>query len=206
MTCGVYRISFKNTDKVYVGSSKNIESRFVDHRNTLKTGKHHSAKLQNYYNKYNLEPSFKILEVCSEESRTIVEDKWIKELDSINNGFNVAEVVHSGLPTAESAITDSLPELLTIKTQLLYPPYNLSHNACVVEAYLSGKIRACKDVSIKYCESIPTIARNLRMKESVVRVVIPILRDKGLVQYKVDRNFHNKLSYANDEFPFVEQK
>ena len=39
MTCGIYQIRNKRNDKVYIGQSNNIESRFVGHKSDLKTGR-----------------------------------------------------------------------------------------------------------------------------------------------------------------------
>lgn len=203
MTCGVYKVYFDSTDKVYVGSSKNIEKRYTEHRSTLRQGNHHSVKLQNYYNKYDVDPRFMTLEVCSEGDRTMVEERWVKNLDSINNGFNVAEVLHIGLPTAESTITDSLPTSITVNTQLLHPPYNMTPLQCIIEAYLSEKIKICKELSIKYSESLPNIAGNLNITTRSLKDSVYKLKRRKLIRSANERNFYNKLSYYNDESPFV---
>ena len=52
---GIYMIWFKTTEKVYIGSSKNLYKRFGEHYNMFKNKKHNNAKLQNYVNKYGLE-------------------------------------------------------------------------------------------------------------------------------------------------------
>lgn len=45
---GIYII----TDKVYIGSTKNIMKRISEHLHMLEQGTHHSTKLQNSTNKY----------------------------------------------------------------------------------------------------------------------------------------------------------
>jgi hypothetical protein len=49
---GVYAIVHTPTRRLYVGSSVNIEKRFIEHRADLSQGAHHCAHLQNAWNKY----------------------------------------------------------------------------------------------------------------------------------------------------------
>ena len=63
MTAGIYIIQCKATGKVYVGSSENIEKRWLQHKYSLKKNTHHSKKLQNAWNKYGeTEFEFQIVE------------------------------------------------------------------------------------------------------------------------------------------------
>lgn len=52
MTIGIYSITNKITGKRYIGSSKDIASRWRQHKYQLKEQKHHSKHLQRAYNKY----------------------------------------------------------------------------------------------------------------------------------------------------------
>ena len=49
---GVYKITNTKTNKVYIGSSKNIYKRCYDHKYLLRHNKHHSTHLQESWNKY----------------------------------------------------------------------------------------------------------------------------------------------------------
>lgn len=49
---GIYKITNTQTGKVYIGSSIEMSSRFKQHYENLKMGKHHNEKLQNDYNIY----------------------------------------------------------------------------------------------------------------------------------------------------------
>ena len=49
---GIYIIRNLITDKVYIGSTKNIMKRISEHLYMLEQGTHHSTKLQNSTNKY----------------------------------------------------------------------------------------------------------------------------------------------------------
>lgn len=65
---GIYIILNKLNGKKYVGSSKNIYSRWMKHRALLRINKHYNPHLQNAWNKYG-ENSFlfSVLERCSAE-------------------------------------------------------------------------------------------------------------------------------------------
>lgn len=86
MTCGIYKISFEGTDKVYIGLSKNIESRIRSHRNKAI----HDAwpeKLQQAFNTYGTY-SIDILCECEPSELETYEKEAIEIFNSIENGFN----------------------------------------------------------------------------------------------------------------------
>ena len=92
---GIYKISNNIDDRVYVGQSTNIHSRFKQHKTNLEKGKHDSLKLQNFYNsnKDSIVLEFEILEeVLDKDDLTRKEEKWIKTYNSMKNGFNTARV------------------------------------------------------------------------------------------------------------------
>lgn len=62
----VYYIKNILTGYVYIGSSKNIQQRFKEHRTGLRKGEHHCSHLQNSWNKHG-EKNFRfgIIEQCS---------------------------------------------------------------------------------------------------------------------------------------------
>lgn len=92
MTCGIYKIVNNKTNKIYVGSSKNIEVRIQGHLSNLKNKKHHSVKLQNSYNKHGPKSfSYEVLEECEIEDLFVREQHWIDSLDSYHSGYNASE-------------------------------------------------------------------------------------------------------------------
>jgi len=88
---GVYFIRNTLSDKVYVGSSSNIYRRWTTHKRELKAGRHHSILLQRSFDKHG-EAAF---EYCLAESADcakqmrLLETKWIKLLNAVQNGYNV---------------------------------------------------------------------------------------------------------------------
>ena len=63
---GVYAIVNTASQKVYVGSSKNVNKRFLCHASFLRNGKHHCTHLQNSFNLNGLKTfQFRVLAECS---------------------------------------------------------------------------------------------------------------------------------------------
>jgi group I intron endonuclease len=52
MDAGIYKISHAASGRAYVGSAVNIKKRWATHRHALRTGRHHSQKLQRAWSKY----------------------------------------------------------------------------------------------------------------------------------------------------------
>lgn len=98
MAKGIYKIENIWDGKVYIGESNNIEERWIKHKEDLNNNKHHSKQLQKDWNEYadknNFE--FKIIETIDDTLHPMIqqgllyiyEDKYIKQYDSINNGYN----------------------------------------------------------------------------------------------------------------------
>ena len=86
MSCGIYKLVFKNTDKVYIGQSTDIEGRYARHLYTMRNGIT-VPKLQLAYNTYGA-PALEILAECLQAELDIYEQETIEIYDSISNGFN----------------------------------------------------------------------------------------------------------------------
>lgn len=93
MTCGIYKISFPNTNKVYIGQSNDCSRRLSEHRKHAKAG-NWSKKLQEMY-EIHKKFDFEVILECDESELNYLENLAIELYDSFNSGFN-------SLPTAES--------------------------------------------------------------------------------------------------------
>lgn len=49
---GIYKFTNLSTQKIYIGSAKNLRKRFINHINALKTKTHHSLHFQHAWDKY----------------------------------------------------------------------------------------------------------------------------------------------------------
>lgn len=86
MTCGIYKLNFNNTNKVYIGQSINIEYRFTQHLYKLNNNTS-SKKLQQAFYEYG-SPTLEILVECEKHELDSQEKEAIEIFDSIVNGFN----------------------------------------------------------------------------------------------------------------------
>lgn len=93
--CGVYKITNLVNGKIYVGSSKDIESRWKQHRDKLNKGTHDNPHLQRAWGKYG-EDNFKF-EVIEECERTIQFEREQFYLNMLNpfddNGYNIVRQI-----------------------------------------------------------------------------------------------------------------
>lgn len=89
---GIYKIQSILDGKCYIGSSKNLYRRINKHINDLKYNRHHSKKLQNFYNKYGKDFLFiEIIELCNINLLENRENLYRKKYDSVKNGFDNLE-------------------------------------------------------------------------------------------------------------------
>src|SRR5688572_9818145 len=96
MTAGIYGIENKNNGKIYIGSSKNIEKRFLQHIRMLNKNIHHSIKLQNAWNRTNDKSVFQFMileEVNNIFKLKIIEQEYIDNENSFNDGYNSSALV-----------------------------------------------------------------------------------------------------------------
>lgn len=91
MVSGVYKIT-SPSGKFYIGSSKNIKRRFIEHKCKLRKQTHPNHILQNACNKYGLDSLiFETIETCCSAMRIENEQKWIDELKPKYNLSNSAK-------------------------------------------------------------------------------------------------------------------
>lgn len=87
MTSGIYKLNFTGTDKAYIGQSVNIERRYKEHICNLKHGRANN-KLVEAYRLYGT-PTLYLLQACSISELDDLEERYIIEYNSVNNGFNI---------------------------------------------------------------------------------------------------------------------
>ena len=86
---GIYSITNLVNNKVYVGSSTNINHRFITHKSRLRNNIHCNKHLQNAWNKYGEENfKFEVIEECEEDKLTEREQYWIDFYGGMNCSNN----------------------------------------------------------------------------------------------------------------------
>lgn len=96
----IYKIKFKNSHRIYIGSTSNFNKRKTWHTSFLRRNKHSNRFLQRAWNKYG-EDDFEISILETLDSTENIETKekyWIDFYDSGNNkkGFNLAKDPRTG--------------------------------------------------------------------------------------------------------------
>ena len=82
---GIYMLSCNN--RFYVGSSKTLYDRLLEHRQKLLNNKHSNDFMQNAFNKYGINSfEYEILEFCLPENRILREKYYI---DTLKPDFNL---------------------------------------------------------------------------------------------------------------------
>lgn len=89
---GVYKITCVPTNKIYIGSSKDIRTRWSRHKRDLHTQKHSNTYLQLAYNKYGKDNFlWEIIEECCSAQVTEREQHYLDLLLPFGNkGFNLS--------------------------------------------------------------------------------------------------------------------
>ena len=189
MTCGIYKLSFEGTDKVYIGKSKNIESRFIEHKRYLRTGRA-SKKMQEAYSAYGL-PTLDILLECEEAELVDAEIEAIGIYNSVDQGFNsVAESRGGSLGLyGELAPTAQYSNSQYISAATLLAETNLT----VAEIALQLNMKRAVVASIKHLAAhgwieieYPDLYIRLKTKLNSYRSLSNSAEYKGLVYPKLE--------------------
>jgi group I intron endonuclease len=91
MKTGIYKIICKKNNKIYIGSSNNIERRWNTHMNTLDKKTHRNPHLQNAWELYGKDEFvFEIIEICESYQLKDREQFWMDMTGCYNReiGFN----------------------------------------------------------------------------------------------------------------------
>lgn len=87
--CGVYKITHIGSGKSYIGISKNIYHRWVQHKSWVNTKNRRSA-IYAAMQKYGIDAfSWQVIEECDVNSLEARERHWIVVFDTFNNGYNL---------------------------------------------------------------------------------------------------------------------
>lgn len=88
---GVYAIMCDANGRYYVGSSKNMRHRMTQHVRGLRSGLHANPKMRYSYNKYGASRHlFRAIEFTDANSLESTERLWMRSLDSVKSGMNIA--------------------------------------------------------------------------------------------------------------------
>ncbi len=87
---GIYAIKNNITKKYYVGQSKHVKRRWIEHKSELNKNRHANCHLQSSWNKYGYDNfEFMLLEECKNTELDEKERFWIMKLNSYSEGYNL---------------------------------------------------------------------------------------------------------------------
>ena len=152
--------------KSYVGATTNPKGRFQCHLNQLRRGVHHSIKLQRAYSLYGKDSmEFIILEESDIDIResSQLEQKWIDELDSYNNGYNTRQDA-TWLPAGElnGQFGKSPPKQDRSKMYKPIVSYNLDSKEVLHFKSISDAIKVYGHPNICSCLTKPDTNRRFK--------------------------------------------
>ena len=155
---GVYKISTTIDNRVYIGSSINIDKRWNEHKNHLKKGKHINTHLQNFVNKYGLDTlQFSMLEECD---NTLEREQYFIEQHPIR--FNIA--INATAPMQGKKHTKEAKEKISKAfSGKLNPMYGIKR-----PAYIGEKVREISTGRIKTQEEIILRKINLKNRKEII--------------------------------------
>ena len=169
--CGIYIIKNKQSQKFYIGSSRDISTRWKSHIWRLQKNIHPNAHLQSSWNKYKSEAfSFEILEECKEEDLLTVEQRYIDSYD-FSNLYNLTLDVYGA-----GADARKIPLLV------------LNLNGNIYKDYKGGN-EIAKEFNIKqidYC-----FINTSRILKCKYRIVTPEFYENNLEEIKSWKSVSN---------------
>lgn len=107
MNIGIYQIKNLINNKIYIGSSVKIKSRWSQHIHYLNKNIHDNKHLQHAWNKYGADAfEFTILEIINDKTKLIEREQvWIEWLECCNEkiGYNLCKISNNsfGLKRSE---------------------------------------------------------------------------------------------------------
>lgn len=162
--CGIYVIRNLKDGHAYVGSSKDVKSRFKAHKHMLKYGRHHAPRLQRAFDRDGGFDAFEfvLLDEVAADMLLTAEQAWI---DKLNCEYNVCKVTgtREGVPQPAS-VAERLSALFTgrVKTE--------EHRA-KIGAGNKGKVRTeeqkqkAREATLKYFAEHPEAREKNRIRQ-----------------------------------------
>lgn len=181
---GVYQIRNLINNKIYIGSSKNLYNRKCHHFADLKGNRHINTKLQNSFNKYGKENFvFEVIEFTDELNQFIVEQYWIKKLNTVKYGYNINP---NALNPPDSRKENN-------------PMYGKKHK--LESIFKMSKNRKGKKIFGENPRAVKVIClETLNIYDSYKRVAVELNRDMSSIKKNCDGEYKNpKLNFMRLE-------
>lgn len=83
----IYAIQHNVTKRIYIGSTKNVDTRYLSHIYKLRGHKHHIEDMQKDFDEYGEDYSLFVLEEIYEWADRIKEYEWMHKYNTIERGI-----------------------------------------------------------------------------------------------------------------------
>lgn len=169
---GIYYIKNIKNEKIYIGESEDILRRWKEHKEDLNNNKHHSYKLQNDWNEYGADNfEFRIVSVLDKSISTyidkyillIYEDYYIKQYDSVENGYNIEHTLEKVLNDKKIIFSDKDKGILKKCNKRIDKKEIIEYGGII---YLND-ISTFKDLCTKLEKSNRTV-KNLMLQKCII--------------------------------------
>jgi predicted GIY-YIG superfamily endonuclease len=175
---GIYKISSKIDDRLYIGSTAlTFNERWRRHMNALIGQYHHNHKLQNFFNKYGLETlEFEKLEKFDDnfsasdrlEMVQKLEQKWLDKVKPFGKkGFNLQSSVSGGRPGVEIIRVSLLDSSISEYSSITSLAKELACKTTQIHKVLSGRAHRYKNWTFFYKRAPPYDFQQFVLKASV---------------------------------------
>lgn len=165
---GIYKITNKTTNKIYIGSSKNIEERWKAHINLLNRNKHNNNHLQHAWNKYgNKDFEFEIIEICDLSNLIEREQYYIDYYNCCDHSIGYNIMPSASMSIIPKEVKEKISNTLTGKYQgekCFYAIYSEEQILNVIDDLLENKL-SCAQIAQKHNVSF-SVVRNVKYKNS----------------------------------------
>ena len=171
---GIYCIMNTINGKRYVGSSKNIYSRWQKHRALLRKGTHWDRHLQNAWNKYG-ETSFKFIVLC----KCPEEELLTKEQEYINN--------------LEPEYNNMLEAKRTIVTDIMRKHISEGVRRAIAEGRIPLNPMIGKKMTPEHLAKLPQNQKGYKCPK----------RQKGVILYNLDGTYHCQFGTLKEAASYI---
>lgn len=144
---GIYKITNTKNEKVYIGQSTNIEERWKQHKYSLMKSDMAWYPLARKESDGVDDFAFEVLQQCKVEELDELEDYWIGEYNSIEEGYNKGKEGFENRRFGISKIVKihydvpfEIPEYAVIKNDILLSTSKLTKSGMILWLYF----RMCK--------------------------------------------------------------
>lgn len=199
---GIYQIKNLVNGKFYIGSSKDINKRFSQHKNMLNKNSHHSIALQRAWNKYGaINFDFLILEIVTDIDTLLErEQEWLDKTECYKsiNGYNISKIT-KGIDVDYNKYNKN--RYLYIRKDNIYSITEMKLDATDKLVYYI--LRDCIDkqncVTINgVIPSFVELEPILSLSDRTIRKSLKILEENNLI--KLVQSGHRKAIYINPEY------